>query len=149
MMFDYMQPIKLTMYSMYIPRPVVIVSYNECLTISAGVTVVNAQLGVASEKPVFVSSQGGTPVDNPMSNANDQFLNSAFYTEDLPWSFVAVDMEDLYEIDRMELKVKSDLSKLNQLVTGLHNMKCCHDRNAEDGLGRVTYQLRSSLYNPG
>ena len=129
---------------MYIPRTVVIVSYNEWLTISAGVAVVNAQLGVASEKPVFASSEGGTPVDNPMSNANDRLLNSVFYTEDLPWSFVAVDMEDLYEIDRMALKVNSGLSKLNPLVTGLYNMKCCYVRNEEDGLGRVTYQLRSS-----
>ena len=143
MMFDYMQPIKLTMYSIYIPRTVVI-SYNECLTIPAGVTVVKAQLGVAHEKPVFASSQGGTPVDNPMSNANDPFLYTVFYTEDLPWSFVAVDMEDFFEIDRMALQVNSGWSKLNQLVTGLHNMKCCHVRNEEDGLGRVTYQLRSS-----
>ena len=89
-----------------------VVGYNEILNISASVAVVEAQLGVAFEKPVFVSSQGGDIATYPPSHVNDHTIATLFYTENIPWSFVAVDLEDSYEINRMELKVNSALSKL-------------------------------------
>ena len=78
-----------------------------------GAVVVEAQLGIAYEKPVFVSSQGGNIATNPPSHVTDQQIFTVFYTQDLPWSFAAVDLGSTYEIDDIELIVNAGLSKLN------------------------------------
>ena len=73
---------------------------------------VAAQLGVGFEKPTFASSQGGDIVKYPLSHINDQSSATVFYTENIPWAFAAIDLEDLYEIVWMELGVNTGLSKL-------------------------------------
>ena len=64
---------------------------------------------LALNKPMLFSSMGG----GQASNANDGNVNTVFYTQDSPWSFAAVDLEDTYEIESISLKVSAVLRKLN------------------------------------
>ena len=63
---------------------------------------------MAIDKPVFLSSIGDSEDDEP-SAATDGDPNTHVFTIDLPWSFVAVDLEDTYEISYISLSTESDL----------------------------------------
>ena len=57
------------------------------------------QTNVALNKPVFVSSLGGDISHLSPHHATDGDHETTVYTErSSPWSFVAVDLEDTYEI---------------------------------------------------
>ena len=62
---------------------------------------------LALNKPVLISSQGGNPYYHPPSAANDGDYSTTFFTYDSPWSFAAVDLENIYEIASISLKVSS------------------------------------------
>ena len=72
---------------------------------------------LALKKPVIVSSQGEPIASHPPSAANDGVTAWVhFITKDLPWSFVAIDLESLYEINSISLYVQGLARKLKLLV---------------------------------
>ena len=66
---------------------------------------------LALNNPMLVSSQGGSMAYHPPGAANDGMITTNFYTTNSPWSFVAVDLEDTYEIASISLTVQSSLRK--------------------------------------
>ena len=61
----------------------------------------------ALNKPVFVSSElYFTP-----PRINDGDVATGFSTRDLPWSFAAVDLEDVYEIASVSVRLSETLRK--------------------------------------
>ena len=68
---------------------------------------------LALNKPVIVSSQGGSIDFHPPTAVNDADTLTNFYTKNLPWSFVAIDLETEYEIHCISLKVFKLWRRLN------------------------------------
>ena len=66
---------------------------------------------LALNKPMLVSSQGGSMSYHPPGAANDGTLDTNFYTRDSPWSFAAVDLQDTYEVASISLTVHPGLRK--------------------------------------
>ena len=72
---------------------------HDIVTISAALAMAQPQSSnVALNKTVFMSSEGGGSVIHHLTSAaNDGDWASDVFTESLPWSFAAVDLEDTYE----------------------------------------------------
>ena len=62
---------------------------------------------LALNKPVIVSSQGGNIAFHPPTAVNDADTSTNFFTRNLPWSFVAIDLETEYEIHCISLIVSN------------------------------------------
>ena len=94
------------------PPQTLTIQYSSILT--AVFALVQAQ-NLALNKTVIVSSQGGNINSHPPSAANDGDTSSSFFTKDLPWSFVAIDLGALFEIDRISFKTQTTMRKLKSL----------------------------------
>ena len=81
-----------------------------CKKITTFPGLVTAQ-NLALNKPVSVSSQGSSY--DPPSGANDGDEYTKFWSEDIPWSFAAVDLQDTYTIDSISLMVSAVMRKWN------------------------------------
>ena len=62
----------------------------------------------ALNKSVYISS---TYYSWPKSNVNDGDISTAFVTQAIPWSFVAVDLGNRYEVNSISLRVFQMLRK--------------------------------------